>query len=476
MGPRVLGGKTLQKLGGSYCPARTPGHIGNVGKMRFQTFGIVVVQRHAPAGVLCGHTGLQQGRSELVIGREQAAVYTPQSHHTGTGQRGNVHHCSRVKPFCIRQSITKNQAAFGIGVEHLDGLAAHAGDHVTGLHGPTIGHVFTGGDQAHHVHGGLQFGQGAEHPQHAGGTTHVKLHFVHFSRWLDGHTTRVKGNTLAHQHLGCLCLGRTGVMQHDKTQWLHRALRHGHERAHTELGHLFGAQHFTFDARKLGQRLGSVSQHGGGGVVARAVAPLLGQLLARDHRRALRKTVLHGCGVLHPDHHTLQLASIRHRLGGGVHITRLCSRLHHGAHPGVRWCCAGDQHQQAFDRLDPACRHTGQHGLAQLACRTVSCPDQHHTGRGNVCRFVQLQKFACFGLQITCRNGLGDNLGQGIFGWLEGVRHQQQDRITFKGCSPREIAGLEFKVHNSFFPSNQCYSIPPYARNLPEVLAPHWSS
>ena len=78
-----------------------------------------------------------------------------QGNHTSARQRGNVNHCSWFEPFCIGQSIAKYQATLCIGVQYFDGLAAHAGHHITWLEGFTTGHVFAGRNQSHHIDGGL---------------------------------------------------------------------------------------------------------------------------------------------------------------------------------------------------------------------------------------------------------------------------------------------------------------------------------
>ena len=83
--------------------------------------------------------------------------------------------------------------------------------------------------------------QGFKRAQHAGGATHVVLHFVHFGRGLERDAAGVKGDALANQDHWRLGFGRALVTQHNKAQRLLRALGHRHKRAHAQLGHLFGA-------------------------------------------------------------------------------------------------------------------------------------------------------------------------------------------------------------------------------------------
>ncbi|MEY4537144.1 MAG: hypothetical protein RL171_1295 [Pseudomonadota bacterium] len=75
---------------------------------------------------------------------------------THAGQGGDVDDGSRFEALCIGQCVTQHQAAFGVGVEVFNGLAAHAGNHITRFHGFAAGHVFTGGDQADDIDFGLE--------------------------------------------------------------------------------------------------------------------------------------------------------------------------------------------------------------------------------------------------------------------------------------------------------------------------------
>jgi hypothetical protein len=104
---------------------------------------------------------------QLITVGIQAAAHPAQRNHAGASQRGNVHDRCRLEARRIGERIAQHQTSFGIGVENFDGLSAHAGDHITRLHGAAVGHVFARRDQTHHVDG-LQLGQGLEHAQHAG--------------------------------------------------------------------------------------------------------------------------------------------------------------------------------------------------------------------------------------------------------------------------------------------------------------------
>ena len=41
----------------------------------------------------------------------------------GAGQRGDVDDAARLEAFCVRDRVAENQAALGVRVDDLDGLA-----------------------------------------------------------------------------------------------------------------------------------------------------------------------------------------------------------------------------------------------------------------------------------------------------------------------------------------------------------------
>jgi hypothetical protein len=55
-----------------------------------------------------------------------------QGNHGAAGQRGEVDHMRRALLFGIRQQVGQHQAAFRVGVEHLDTLTVQGGEHIAG--------------------------------------------------------------------------------------------------------------------------------------------------------------------------------------------------------------------------------------------------------------------------------------------------------------------------------------------------------
>jgi hypothetical protein len=100
---------------------------------------------------------------------------------------------------CVGQRIAQDQATFGIGIEHFDGLPGHAGQHVTGAIGIAVGHVFHGRGDADEIEWQGQFNGREERAEHAGCTAHVELHFLHAGSRLQRQAAGVEGDALADQ-------------------------------------------------------------------------------------------------------------------------------------------------------------------------------------------------------------------------------------------------------------------------------------
>ena len=184
-----------------------------------------------------------------VVGREQAAVVMAERDHEGAGERGDVDDGRGLEALGVGQRIAQDQAAFGVGVEDLDGLARHAGDDVARLGGLAARHVVAGRDQADQVDLELQFGHRAQRAQHAGGAAHVELHLVHLGARLQRDAAGVERDALADQHHrrrpSC---ARALVLHDDEPRRLLGAARHRQERAHAQLLAGLAIEHFDLEA------------------------------------------------------------------------------------------------------------------------------------------------------------------------------------------------------------------------------------
>ena len=308
-------------------------------------------------------------------------------------------------------------------------MSAHAGDHVTRLDGAAIEQIFTGRNQPHHIDGGLEFGQGAKHAQHAGGSRHVVLHLIHFRRRLDGDTAAIEGDALTDQHRGRHRLGRPAVLQNDKAQRLLRALGHGQEGPHAKLAYLLGAQNFTADLAVLGcQRLGSLGQQRRCGVIGRPIGPFLGQLHAGAYGDGALKAVLQLARVAGREQNRLQAARLGLGFGAGVAV----AGVRHGQHGGPQrrgLGHTGKGHDQLLELVGFDAIHRCDNPAAHvLSAAIADTDDQHPRGQG-LRRLVQRERLANLGLGVTLLDGKANQNRKSVTRRLVGVRHQHQQRV-----------------------------------------------
>ena len=359
MRPGVLAPEALQKLGRGDGSTGSASHIGHIGKFGFESLGIGFVQGHAPAQITTGLARIEQGLAQGVVVGVEAGTDMSQSNHAGARQSGNVHHGTRLEALGIGHGITQHQAAFCVGVEDLDGLPAHAGDHITGLGGLAVWHVFSGRNQAHHIEAGLQPGQGLEGAQHTGGAAHVVFHLVHALAGLERDAAGIESDAFANQHHRCLFGGAAVVAQHNKPQGLNCAFGHREECAHLEFGDLFGTQHFALDVFVLGQLLGHPCEHGGCCMVAGPVGPFFGQFNTGNTGLGTRNRLLEvGTCALHAQTDAAQTARFGAAQCCGVNIALLRQQSGHT----VERCIVPAVHSVPNHALD--------FGLAQRAPHT----------------------------------------------------------------------------------------------------------
>ncbi len=380
-----------------------------------------------------GHGGRQRG-----VACEKAAAHAAQGNHASARERGNVNDGLRFEALGVGQGITQYQPAFGIGVEDLDGLAAHAGHHVARFDGAAAGQVFTSRNQADHIDVGLQFGQCLEHAQHAGGATHVVLHFIHFGGGLDGNATAVEGDAFAHQHHRGLVLGGTLVMQFDEFQGLSRAPCHRQKSAHAQFFHVFVVHHVAFDAWQFRQGLGSARKMAGRGVVGRPIGPFLGQLDAAHggHTLGKRGGQFGAVGNTHLDQR--QRARLGRAQGRGVDVTGFGhSAQGHMERLAVRRLVKTQGELFGFGRLDQG--NGRSHPFADVARLAICQLHQDQPRASQAGWAVDVEQAAGLVGQVTGLHGFADQDRQGAPAGLDAAREQHQQNITFFMASLRRI-------------------------------------
>ena len=77
----------------------------------------------------------------VVVG-EDAGVDVTERDHAGAGEGGGVHQVGGAELAGVVEAVGEHQAAFGVGVDDLDGFAGHGDLHVAGLLRFAGGHVF----------------------------------------------------------------------------------------------------------------------------------------------------------------------------------------------------------------------------------------------------------------------------------------------------------------------------------------------
>ncbi len=249
----------------------------------------------------------------------QAGGELAQRDHAGAGEGGHVDQGGRFEALGIGQRVAQDQAAFGVGVADLDGLAGHGGDHVRGAVAVAVDRVLHRRGDHHQVQRQLHLHRGHEGAQHAAGAEHVVLHLLDPALGLEVDPAGVEGDALADQYVGLG--GRVGgavPLQHDQVRAVDRAAGHGQQRAHAQRLHLRLVQDLGLGAFVHGGELPRLGgQVGRGADVGRQVAQFAGEGHAGGDRLALGQ----GGGVLAGNR---QLAQARFVLflaqGGGVAV------------------------------------------------------------------------------------------------------------------------------------------------------------
>jgi hypothetical protein len=99
-------------------------------------------KRHPPQLVAALLARLEQLVGKLVVGREQAAELVAQADQSSRRSEWRGRHRARlVIALHVGDRIGENEPPFGVGVDHLDRLARHGGDHVARPLGVARRHV-----------------------------------------------------------------------------------------------------------------------------------------------------------------------------------------------------------------------------------------------------------------------------------------------------------------------------------------------
>ena len=159
------------------------------------------------------------------------------------------------------QRVGQHQAALGVGVQHLDGLAPVDGDDVRRPLRPAARHVLGDREVADHVHRRAELGDGLDRGQHRRGAAHVGLHRLHRLRRLERQAAGVERDALAREHHGAGRV-RVGVLEPDQARRVRRAHAHREDAAEPLLGQVVLVEHLHAQAVRRGHLLGRRGQVG----------------------------------------------------------------------------------------------------------------------------------------------------------------------------------------------------------------------
>ena len=204
----------------------------------------------------------------------------------------------RLEALGVGERVAQDQAAFGVGVEDLDGLPAHAGDDVARLDGAAVGHVLAGRDQADHVERRLQLGRCARNVPSTLAAPHMSNFISSISAaGLSEMPPVSKVMPLPTSTTGASLFGRAVVAAATmKRSGSSEPLRHREERAHAELARL-PCGPAPRPAVRAPWRASWLPRPGASGVamVRRQVAPVRGRTRCRRPRPWPRRTP--ACGA-----------------------------------------------------------------------------------------------------------------------------------------------------------------------------------
>ena len=127
MNPGCVFGEGLQELGRSDCAAVASAGVLDVGNVALDLIGVLLTQGQAPELFAGGGQSSLELADGLVVVGERAAVEHAESDDAGAGEGCRVDEVGCAELAGVGESVGENQAAFGVGVDDVDGLAGLAG-------------------------------------------------------------------------------------------------------------------------------------------------------------------------------------------------------------------------------------------------------------------------------------------------------------------------------------------------------------
>ena len=481
MRPALAFGEARQEAAGGDRAGPAAADVVDVGEGGIEHALVFVPQRQLPGAVERGLAGIQQFAGEVVVllGHDAGGVLAERHDHRA-GQGGDVDQRGRLEALRIGQRVAQDQAAFGVGIAHFDGLAGHAGDHVGRAIGIAVDGVLDRGGDDDQVDRQLHADRGDEGAEHGAGAAHVVLHFLDAALGLQVDAAGVEGDALADQHVG-LGVAAVAVLQHHQARALRRTARDREQRAHAERFHRRIVQHLALDLvaargeflRLLGQvgRVAHVRRQvaelagelhaGGDGDAVGEGAALIGDVVAAGDLEAFQ-ALLVALLVLGAEGGDVAVAGVVGGDDGGAEVPGGVAALHFDFAEGEqrRLDHAGLQRARGIAHRLDVLRHAELAGIAQ--------PDHQHARRGDARQVVQQGGLAGLafdvaaldqGLELAAAGGVDGGGGRGQAAIGVGADHHAID----VGGGGGGLVQAEFEAHR------------PQFRGKGKASARHWA-
>ena len=192
---------------------------------------------------------------------EYCGILFAYGNHCSTSKRCHVDYKFGIVLLCIRQSIGKNQSAFGIGVGNLDGRTIVHSDNVLGNIRCSSYPIFCCWHKSVNLHRNLCHSERSYCADHSSTTSLVALHCIHRTRWLQVVATSVEHKSLADKNIRTLVYCIFGFpFQYAECRRLNATAVYGKKSAHFQALNLHLVEYFGLKSARLANFLDGFCQ------------------------------------------------------------------------------------------------------------------------------------------------------------------------------------------------------------------------
>ena len=122
MGPTAIPHEFLEEASRGDAPARAASHVDEIRDPAIDLPPIIIPQREGPTALPGAIARLSQLIDQILIRAKNGRRMVTQCDDHGACEGCTVDDCGRIKALSVGERVRENQAPFGIGVDHLDGL------------------------------------------------------------------------------------------------------------------------------------------------------------------------------------------------------------------------------------------------------------------------------------------------------------------------------------------------------------------